>query len=194
MKKRMFVALVLTILVLTMAGSTSALAGPPPKTTGGVQFSMIYMSPDLDGNPISSRNWGQWNVVDHGGSAKGWYTWMSKSQYGWIRMTTKVDCATFFEDAAGVPTAVFVGEITSIQPPEPPEWVLEPTFWFYPGQFVKILAHDEGSPGWDGDQIGFYLDLDVPGGSASFASRPSCGPDGFSVSLPVYAGNLVVHD
>jgi len=197
MKKRLLLVLVLITLVLTMAGSTSALADSPPRTTGGVQFSLDYAVTPPNGDP-SSRNWGHFHAVERpDGSAKGRYTWISYNAYsGWLRMDTKIDCVTFHQDADGVPIAIFVGEVTRMQPPDPYEWWDAP-FWFYPGQYVKMWVRDGGSPGRNGDEIGFYLDLGA-GASPSFDEHPTCAQEVLgqflTPPLPVEAGNLVVHD
>jgi len=192
MKRRLLAVLLLSVLVMSMVSATSVLADSPRKATGGVQSSwaLVGFPPEADS---MARHWTTFNVVEKypGGPVKGWYTWRAYTDYsGWIKMDTRIDCVSFGE-MDGNPIVVFAGVITKITPPDPWEWWLAPpSFWLYPGQYVKIWARDGGSPGSGNDEIGFYAgDL-----GPSFSSHPGCAVGGSPIVHAVEAGNLEIRD
>jgi hypothetical protein len=186
MKKRVL-GLPLMFVLLFAVATIPASAAPARKVTGSIEFTMPFgaVPPGEDPMAQCQAEFDAHEAVD-GGPAKGSYRWKGYNAYtGWVWADFQVNCVTFGYDEDG-PIAVFSGPVTDAGPAW---WGVEE------GEYLAIWVRDGGTPGRDGDSVGFYIGDEPP----TFTSDPGCDPGGGGLvgrplfRFPVTGGNLVVH-
>jgi hypothetical protein len=186
MSKRILVGLLLAAVLLLAVGALPASATAARKVTGDVEFTMPFGAVPPGEDPMAQcrAEFDAHEAVD-GRPVKGSYHWKGYNAYtGWVWANIQVTCVTFDPECQ---TAVFSGPVTSAGPAW---WGVEA------GEYLAIWVRDGGTPGSDGDAIGFYIGDEPP----AFTADPGCDPGGGGlVGRPLFrfsiqGGNLQIHD
>jgi hypothetical protein len=190
MKRLTAFVLVSAGLALVLAGSTPVQADAPGTVTGSAQFVMEYYAPYP--TIVWADAWAEFNAVAdgpwEGGSeeaqrAKGWIRLrLYHETTGWASARTNLSCVQFGEDERGQ-YALLVSEVVDQSGLDPS--VLG-TYWVH-------KVYDNGTPGSQGDLLGYYAGDAFPGWSYDpVCAVPGAYLAGWHLEYPVEGGNLMV--
>ena len=181
-RQALCLGILLTVLLATTACSPTL--APAPRLIGG---GVRYTQPVGAENEFMAPCWATFAIqADAKGDVTGLYHWLTIPFPGVVGILEgEVLCVDFSETEAG-PEAVFSVRITRLE-----NW---PDFGCSVN-YAKIWIRDGGTPGTEGDLIGFYVGSpDQEGCGPGWTKDPGCATDAADLllSFPVEAGNLMI--